>query len=442
MTRIHWTLFLILAWALAGCVAPTTPSVPAPVTSAPTATVAPTVEPTPTGAAEPSEVITTTETVDVPAQPAPAEATAPFDPATTTVRLQPVIEGLNQPLFVTHAADGTDRLFVIEKPGRILVYGPERSDGAIFLDIQDRVGSSGFEQGLLGLAFPPTFSESGHFFVNYTDRGGNTVVARFNVAADDTNAADSNSEFMVLTLAQPAANHNGGMVLFGPDGNLWIGTGDGGRANDAFGNAQDPQTLLGAMLRLDVTTDPSVPYTIPADNPWVTTDWQGRDVADEIWALGLRNPWRYSFDRDTGDLWIADVGQNQYEEINQVEISPGGLNFGWPILEGLHCFQSSTCSSEGMTMPVAEYDHSNGCSITGGYVYRGAQFPALNGVYFFGDYCTGLFWGHWTPADGDARLELLLRTGLQISSFGEDEAGELYLTDLMRGGVYRLEVAE
>lgn len=243
----------------------------------------------------------------------------------------------------------------------------------------------------------------------------------------------------MLKLQQPAANHNGGMLLFGPDGYLWIGTGDGGAANDRFGNGQNPVTLLGKMLRLDVTTDRSVPYRVPADNPWVDADSNGRDVRNEVWALGLRNPWRYSFDRATGDLWIADVGQNLYEEVNYVPAgSAGGLNFGWPIMEGTHCFpETADCQRVGLEIPVAEYAHGAGdCSVTGGYMYRGSQFPALVGVYLYGDYCSGRIWG--LARDGDGwRNALLLENRLNISSFGEDEAGELYVVDL-RGGCIRL----
>jgi glucose/arabinose dehydrogenase len=229
------------------------------------------------------------------------------------------------------------------------------------------------------------------------------------------------------------------MLLFGPDDYLWIGMGDGGGANDTFGNGQNPATLLGKMLRIDVTSDPSVPYVIPADNPWVEADWNGVDVRDEVWAVGLRNPWRYSFDRHTGDLWIADVGQNVYEEVNyNVEGTQGGLNYGWPIMEGLHCFAGDDCDQSGLQLPVAEYDHSKGCSITGGYVYRGGQYPLLQGVYIFGDYCTGIVWATIPNPDGSWNTTEMLQAGIQISSFGEDESGELYVTDLSSGAIYQV----
>lgn len=363
-------------------------------------------------------------------------------PDTLKLALRPVAGGLRNPLYVTHAGDGSGRLFVVERPGVIRVIADGRLAETPFLDIRDRVGSSGSEQGLLGLAFAPDYSRGGHFFVNYTDRRGDTVISRFSVT-QNPDVADPRSEFPVLKLQQPAANHNGGMLLFGPDGYLWIGTGDGGAANDRFGNGQNPDTLLGKMLRLDVTSNPDVPYQIPPDNPWITADWNGADVRDEVWAVGLRNPWRYSFDRATGDLWIADVGQNLYEEINVVPAgAPGGLNFGWPIMEGLHCFpQTANCEHPGLVVPVAEYAHGAGdCSVTGGYVYRGAQFPAMTGVYLYGDYCSGKIWGLVPAEDGWGwRSVLLLESGLNISSFGEDEAGEVYVVDL-RGAVYQVVV--
>ena len=222
---------------------------------------------------------------------------------------------------------------------------------------------------------------------------------------------------------------------------LRVGTGDGGAANDRYGNGQNPDTLLGKMLRLDVATDLSQPYTIPADNPWVNADWAGRDMRNEVWALGLRNPWRYSFDRSTGDLWIADVGQNQIEEVNVVRLgSAGGLNFGWPAMEGAACLQQAGCDQAGLEMPVLTYNHGGGdCSVTGGYVYRGAQYPALNGVYIYGDFCSGRIWG--LDAASPGAPVLLLETRSSLSSFGEDEAGEMYVTDLGRGIVLQL-VAE
>jgi glucose/arabinose dehydrogenase len=300
------------------------------------------------------------------------------------VGLQPVASGLERPVGIANAGDGSGRLFILEQVGRIRIVRDGELLSSPFLDISGRVGSSASEQGLLGLAFHPGYAENGLFFVNYTDQQGDTVVARFSVSADP-NRADPASEAQILTLPQPAGNHNGGHLAFGPDGYLYVGTGDGGGAGDQYGNGQNGGTLLGAMLRLDV--DGAQPYLIPAGNPFVDNP----AVRDEIWALGLRNPWRYSFDRLTGDLYIADVGQNQYEEVNyQPADAPGGLNYGWPIMEGMHCFPADRdCARAGLTQPVVEYQHAQGCSVTGGYVYRGQEFPALTGIYLFGDFCSG-----------------------------------------------------
>lgn len=417
------------------------PDTPAPTATDIPATPVPTATPTqpPAATALPEEVATVPPTAT--AAPAPTATPSPA-PRLDALRLglAPIAQNLAAPVFVTHAGDGRGRLFLVEKVGRIRIFDADGLRPVPFLDIRDRVRSDGMEQGLLGLAFAPDFSDSGRFFVDYTDRDGNTVIARFTAAADGE-TADPAGESRVLSIDQPAANHNGGMLVFGPDGYLWVGTGDGGMANDRFGNGQNPDTLLGKMLRLDVTSDPAAPYLIPGDNPWVDAGWDGRDVRDEVWAVGLRNPWRYSFDRATGDLWIADVGQNLYEEVNFVPAgSPGGLNFGWPIMEGTHCFpESAGCQRAGLEIPVAEYRHgADGCSITGGYVYRGAAFPALAGVYLYSDYCSGKIWG--LARDGDGwRNHLLLESRLNVSSFGEDEAGELYVTDL-QGGVYRIVV--
>ena len=378
--------------------------------------------------------------------PSPAPSAAPVAATIRDVRLrlEPVASGLDRPVFVTHAGDGSSRLFIVEKGGTIRVFDKGQLLSRPFLDIRDRVLSRGSEQGLLGLAFAPDFSRTGHFFVNYTDSSGSTVVSRFRTEADG-DGADPAGEVRVLGIDQPAANHNGGMLAFGQDGYLYVGTGDGGGANDRFGNGQNPQTLLGKMLRLDVTSDPIKPYAIPPGNPWVDAQWNGQDVRDEIWAVGLRNPWRYSFDRSTGDLWIADVGQNEYEEIDRLPAGSGGelqggLNFGWPVMEGMHCFpDSATCRGDGLTMPVWDYRHgADGCSITGGYVYRGKAVAGLAGAYVYGDFCSGRIWALTQAANGAWNSRLLLESGLAISSFGEDEAGELYVADLSGGAVYRL----
>ena len=352
------------------------------------------------------------------------------------VELQLVTGGLDRPVGLAHAGDGSGRLFVVEKVGRIRVVQDGVLAAASFLDIVDRVGSSQNEQGLLGLAFHPRYAENGFFFVNYTDRQGNTVVSRFSVSGDAARA-DPGSEVVLLRIDQPAGNHNGGHLAFGPDGRLYVGTGDGGGAGDRYGNGQNGQTLLGSMLRLGV--DGGSPYTVPSDNPFVGDP----SVRDEIWALGLRNPWRYSFDRLTGDLYIADVGQNQYEEVNvQAAGEPGGQNYGWPIMEGLHCFpEDRPCEQTGLTLPVWEYDHGQGCSVTGGYVYRGEEYPILRGLYLAGDYCSGRIWG-LAPRGGTGaggwQAALLAQADVRLSAFGEDERGELYLVDMGRGELFKI----
>lgn len=444
----RWGLLIAGALLMAAC------SSPAP--AAPTATQIASASSSAT-VATPTEVAEVVETPEAEATEAPAEEPADadttpaaeateervmaptFDPAQTQITLQPFVEGFDRPLFLTHANDGSNRIFVVEKSGFIRIVRDGQIVEPAFLDISERVTTSGNEQGLLGMAFAPNYSESGYFFVNYSDTSGNTVISRFQVDAANPDVADAGSEFLVLGIEDPASNHNGGMLVFGPDGYLWIGMGDGGGANDSFGNGQNPDTYLGKMLRLDVTSDPSVPYVIPADNPWVAADWNGVDVIDEVWAVGLRNPWRYSFDRATGDLWIGDVGQNQYEEVDfTLAGSPGGLNYGWPMMEASHCKDSDDCDQSGLELPVAEYDHSNHCSVTGGYVYRGSEFPDLVGVYLFGDYCSGFMWTTVPAADGSWTTTQVLESGLQLSSFGEDEAGELYVTDLSSGTVYRV----
>src|SRR4051812_28997394 len=350
-----------------------------------------------------------------------------------TLTLVPFVSGLNQPLFLTHGGDGSNRLYVIEKPGRIRLVVGGALQSTPFLDITSLVLSSGAEQGLLGLAFHPNYATNGYLYVNYTDTNGNTVVARYTAAANRT-TADPGTVRVILQVTQPFANHNGGMLAFGPDHYLYIGLGDGGSGGDPNNNGQSGGTLLGKILRLDI--DSAAPYASPPSNPFVgVAGWR-----PEIWALGLRNPWRFSFDRTTGDLYIGDVGQDTYEEVDrQPAGSPGGQNYGWRIMEGFHCYNATTCNQSGLTLPILEYDHSLGnCSITGGYLYRGAAMPSLVGAYLYGDYCTGRIWAArpgggstWTPTP-------LLDSPYSISSFGEDQRGGVYLPDLSGGGVYRL----
>lgn len=363
------------------------------------------------------------------AAPPTAGSAATSVPANASISLKLISDAVEQPVYVTHAGDKSGRLFVVEKRGRIVVLRPDNPAPVLFLDISDRVGSDGSEQGLLSVAFHPQFAQNGRLFVDYTDRNGDTIISRFQASAD---RADPASEAVLLKIDQPYPNHNGGLVLFGPDGYLYVGMGDGGSAGDPQGNGQNRNALLGKLLRLDV--DKGDPYGIPPDNPWP----DGGDGRPEVWAYGLRNPWRFSFDRDNGDLYIADVGQGEYEEIDmQPAGSPGGANYGWNITEGRHCYRGSSCDTSGLVVPIAEYDHSQGCSITGGYVYRGAAFPGLQGLYFYGDYCSGRIWTLHQASAGQWQQRELLQSDLKISSFGEDQAGELYITDL-QGGLYQV----
>jgi glucose/arabinose dehydrogenase len=360
-----------------------------------------------------------------------AQETGIPDPA--GVRLVEVAGGFNRPVLVTHAGDASGRLFIVEQYGRIWIY----TGGALlpqpFLDVADRLSTRGNEQGLLGLAFHPNYETNGLFFVNYTDRDGATAVVRYRVSADDPNRADPASAETILQIAQPFGNHNGGHIAFGPDGYLYIGMGDGGSAGDPQGSGQNPTALLGKMLRIDVNAEP---YAIPSDNPFVNA----AGFAPEIWALGLRNPWRFSFDRATGDLYIADVGQNAIEEVNfQPAGSSGGENYGWNFLEGTRVY-SRAAAPAGLTAPFFEYPHPEGCSVTGGYVYRGERLPDLQGIYLFGDYCSGMVYASRRDGAGIWQTVRWLDTNESISSFGEDEAGELYLVG-HAGRIFRFEPA-
>lgn len=348
-----------------------------------------------------------------------------------------VATGLQRPLFMTHAGDGSGRLYVVEQPGRVRIVADGQAEPTPFLDITDRVGSSGSEQGLLGLAFAPDFSSSSAFYVDYTDANGNTVVSRF--TASDAMSADAASEEIILQQEQPYPNHNGGDIAFGPDGLLYISFGDGGGQGDPNGNGQSLDTWLGKILRIDVSqANGETPYAVPPENPFVET----AGAKPEILFYGLRNPWRFSFDRETGDLWIGDVGQNTYEEIDMIasaDVAVGGQNFGWNIMEGDSCYNADTCDQDGLAMPVFVYSHAEGgCSVTGGYVYRGAASPALAGTYLCGDYCSGLIWGLRRDTGGAWVASPPVESGYSISSFGQDEAGELYLADLSGGSVYRI----
>jgi glucose/arabinose dehydrogenase len=341
------------------------------------------------------------------------------------LRLEPVVAGLERPVFVTHAGDGSGRLFVVEQAGRILIVDAGELLEEPFVDISNDLVSGG-ERGLLGLAFHPQYAENGRYFVHYTRADdGASVVAEFRVSSDPNLSRPAGRR--LLRVSQPFANHNGGMIAFGPDGFLYIALGDGGSAGDPGNRAQNPDVLLGKILRIDV--DGRRPYAIPPDNPFVAGG--GRP---EIYALGLRNPWRFSFDRKRGRLYAGDVGQRQREEINIVRL---GRNYGWRVLEGSRCFEPPEgCERRGLELPRTEYGHGGGrCAVTGGYVYRGRDVPSLARTYLFGDYCSGEIFGLLRR-----ERSLLLDTDLSITSFGEDEAGELYVVD-HGGAIYRIEAA-
>jgi hypothetical protein len=339
-----------------------------------------------------------------------------------TVGLREVVAGLNFPLYLT-SPPGDDRLFILQKGGVIRLLKGGTLLETPFLDLTDRVGSTGGEHGLLGLAFPPDYASSGRFIVHYTDVSGDTRVSLFR-ASGDPDRADPASESVVLAVPQPGPDHKGGQILFGPDGLLYIGLGDGD--DDHQERGQSLGDLLGSILRIDVSSGAS--YTVPPDNPFVGTT----GARPEVWSYGFRNPWRFSFDRATGDLYIGDVGERHWEEVNHASAADGagrGANYGWSRMEGRHCFRVSECDQSGLTLPALEYDHSNGCSVIGGYVYRGAAIPALQGTYFYADYCRG--WVRSFRMEGGVAVDetdwAALRPGGQVTSLGEDAAGELYL---------------
>ncbi|MGZ6329080.1 MAG: PQQ-dependent sugar dehydrogenase [Candidatus Limnocylindrales bacterium] len=394
-------------------------------------TVLPSTTPTaPLASATPTATAASSATASTGPSPGPTVA---FDPANVHLGVVEVARGLDGPVFATGAGDGSGRLFVVEQAGLIRIIG---ADGKLqttpFLDIHSRVLSGG-EQGLLGLAFHPDYAHNGRFFVDYTASNGDTVVAEY--ARRDAAHGDPSSERILYRVADPYPNHNGGMLAFGPDGLLYNGLGDGGSGGDPQNRAQSLNTLWGKLLRIDV--DGARPYAIPRSNPFV-----GRTGArPEIFDYGLRNPWRFSFDRQTGDLFIGDVGQGAWEEVDAVPAGqPGGLNFGWRIREGRDCYGADTCAATGLTPPVYIYSHEFGCAIIGGYVYRGSAYPSLAGAYLFSDECSGRIWAASAAqaVGGAADAKVLLASGLAVSSFGQDDAGELYVCDLGSGVLYRV----
>jgi glucose/arabinose dehydrogenase len=384
--------------------------------------------------------------------PSASAQTPPCASPWPTIALTKMADGMDDPLFVTHAGDGSGRLFVVGQGGKIYVIKAGALLPTPFLDVSDRV-SSCTECGLLGLAFPADYESSGYFFISYTantdrapaqlpgeksvEAGNDNVLARYRVSANPDVAVkvDVEDEETILTINQPYQNHNGGMIAFGPDGALYMAVGDGGQGGDPQNRAQDINSPLGKMLRIEVGATGT--YTVPPDNPFAGP------VAgkDEIWSYGLRNPWRFSFDRLTGDKWIGDVGQGAWEEINfEPAATPGGRNYGWRILEGTHCYppDKTTCDRTGLTLPVWEYGRTEGGSITGGYVYRGTANPAMSGIYFYGDYSSGTIWGLRRIAGGWENRQVQ-STSFSLASFGEDEDGELYVANLRGGAIHRMD---
>jgi glucose/arabinose dehydrogenase len=354
------------------------------------------------------------------------------------VAFPPLVSGLTLPVQITHPGDGSGRIIVGEQAGILWVIKDGVRQATPFLDITGKVltdpGSE--EPGLLSIAFPPGYAQRGYFYVSYVDRGNNVVLSRYRITADP-DIADPASEQVLLTVPPPGSSrfHYGGELEFGPrDGYLYMSVGDGGPQGDPLGNAQNPGLLRGKLLRIDTESDLSH-YLIPASNPYTqTAGYRG-----EIWALGFRNPWRFAFDRHTGDLYIGDVGNNSYEEVDfQPYDSPGGENYGWNIMEGFHCYKPSTgCNTAGLTLPVAEYDHTQGCAVIGGAVYRGALYPGLQGIYLYGDHCAGRIWG--LQRDGPTwQAQLLAAAPFEISTFGEDESGNVYVAGYITGTVYRI----
>lgn len=360
----------------------------------------------------------------------------PFEANALTIALLPFATGLSAPVFATGSRDGSGGLLVVEQAGTIRKVD---RDGTVqqtpFLDLSSRVLAGG-ERGLLGLALGPNYENDGRLYVDYTRRpDGATLISEFQ--ANDR-FADPASERVLLTIPQPYANHNGGMLAFDSWGMLFVGVGDGGGAGDPQGYGQNAGALLGKLLRIDVNGNP---YAIPADNPFAAS----AHVAPEVWALGLRNPWRFSFDRLTGDLFMGDAGQSAWEEVDAEPAGQGGRNYGWNVMEGAHCFQPpSGCNRLGLRQPVTEYSHESGCTVVGGYVYRGAAFALLRGGYLFGDFCSGTLWALSASeaiVGGTAKAAVVAPTSVRLSSFGEDDAGELYALDLRSGRVLKVSAA-
>jgi len=419
-------------------------------TAAPSA-APPASTPAPTPAAP---MVPVTETASAPAPAAVSTATGPVSLANLQLGLVRKWDGLNNPLYLTHAGDGSGRIFVVEQGGlvRVIVGGVMQSRS--FLDLRAKTTGGG-ERGLLGLAFSPKFETDGRVYVNYTDNNGNTVVERYTSSTPSSSAPTWSAPKRILSITQPYANHNGGCLQFGPDGYLYIGMGDGGSGGDPGNRAQNRKVLLGKMLRINPSKSGATkPYLIPPTNPSKLTKKASQRPRSEVWALGLRNPWRFSFDASTGTLWLADVGQNAFEEVNYVSRSKaatrmnnGGLNFGWRKYEGLHYYPSlavvpKSKRSVKYVWPTINYSHPTAESITGGYVYRGRDYPAMVGTYVFADFSRGWVAGIRLRAPNGTKLatreaRTLMQTPYLVSSFGVDERNELYLVDL-NGAIFQV----
>jgi glucose/arabinose dehydrogenase len=398
-------------------------------TPAATPTAAPTPRPTPRPTLRPTPPPTPVVTPVVTPAPTPPG----WDPNHVTVQFSTVATVPGRPLAVTNAGDGSGRIFVAEQGGGIYIVQGGALISTPFLDISGLV-SGGSEQGLLGLAFHPDYPADNRVFVDYTNTSGTTIVSSFTVDPASPDIVNAGSEVPIITIAQPYANHNGGTIQFGPDGYLYIALGDGGSGGDPQNNGQSRNTLLGKILRIDVDhTSGGRNYAIPGSNPFA-----GGGGLGEIWLYGLRNPFRFSFDRSTGDLWIGDVGQNAFEEIDVARAGVGGLNFGWRLMEGNHCYNpSSGCPTSGLTLPVVEYPHDFGCAVIGGNVYRGSAYPLLKGGYVFSDECSGITWALAAGGSGPQALVQVAGASAGIAGYGESEAGELYAAAL-GGQLYRV----
>jgi glucose/arabinose dehydrogenase len=426
-TRIRWPA-LLAAVVVGVSACSTSPSGP----TADGATASPT--------ARRSTPASTTASASAAATPA-GSTIPPLPTGPDRLAVELVAAGMSEPIGIASAPDGSGRLYVSERAGRIRVieaHGTLRAEA--FVDLSGRVQGGG-ERGLLGLVFHPDYQRNGRLFVHYSRRGDGATVVSELLAAPDHRTALASSERVVLSLAQPFANHNGGQLAFGPDGYLYIGLGDGGSGGDPLGNAQNLDVLLGKILRIDVDGTPAAgrPYAIPPSNPFASGGIRPGDGRPEIWAYGLRNPWQFSFDPSSGDLYIGDVGQGAWEEVDrQPSDSAGGENYGWSVMEGRHCYRQD-CDQTGYVKPIAEYGHDQGCSITGGHVYRGTAQPELVGVYVFADYCSGLLFTLQVD-EGTTSPKVVLDSGLRVTAFGVDQAGEIYLADLAGGAVYRVVV--